>query len=197
MAQLKIRENTQYEEVINGSTFIGMVQEIRSEEEFHAFLAEQRELHPDATHHCTAYRLGEVMRFSDDGEPGGTAGRPMLEVILKRNIDFVGAIVIRYYGGKKLGAGGLVRAYSGITAKTLDQAGTEEIIEYANPTIHAPFQFGDVLLRHVQSFPGVTYVGIDYDQHGPIISVTLPAESTAELAALVTELTAGQGELKH
>lgn len=197
MAHLKIRENTQYEEVINGSTFIGVVREIRTEQEFQAFLAEQREKHPDATHHCTAYRIGEVMRFSDDGEPGGTAGRPMLEVILKRNIDFIGAIVIRYYGGKKLGAGGLVRAYSGITAKTLDQAGTEEIIELATPTVHAPFQFGDVLLRNVQAFPGVQHVAIDYDQHGPVISVTLPAANVAELQALVTELTAGQGELKH
>lgn len=197
MAHVTIQQPTQYEEVINGSTFIGLVREIHSADEFAAFLAEQRALHPDATHHCTAYRMGDVMRFSDDGEPGGTAGRPMLEVILKRDLDFVGAIVIRYYGGKKLGAGGLVRAYSGITAKTLDQAGVKEIIELAKPTIHTPFQFGDVLLRHVQSFPGVEHVGIDYDQQGPVISVTLPAASVRELAALVTELTAGQGELKH
>lgn len=195
MERLKITAAAEYEEVIGGSRFLGLVREIATEEDFHAFLAEQRELHPDATHHCTAYRIGEVMRFDDDGEPGGTAGRPMLEVILKRNIDLIAGIVIRYYGGKKLGAGGLVRAYSGVLAKTLDVAGTSEIIEFHTVVITAPFPFGDVLLRHLGSHPTVTNVDVDYNEHGPVITVTLPARDVAELAEETTQLTQGQGRL--
>lgn len=195
MGRLKITAAAEYEEIIGGSRFIGLVREIADEEDFQTFLDEQRALHPDATHHCTAYRIGEVMRFNDDGEPGGTAGRPMLEVILKRNIDLVAGIVIRYYGGKKLGAGGLVRAYSGVLAKTLDVAGTSEIIDYSTVVITAPFPFGDVLLRHLGAHPTVTNVAVDYDEHGPVISVTLPTRDVQELAEETTQLTQGQGQL--
>lgn len=66
--------------------------------------------HPGASHHCWAFRFGEVQRFSDGGEPAGTAGRPMLEVLLKRGVDRTLAAVVRYFGGTKLGAGGLARA---------------------------------------------------------------------------------------
>lgn len=195
MTRLKIARSADYEEVINGSRFLGLVREISSEEDFAEFLNEQRTLHPDATHHCSAYRIGEVMRFNDDGEPGGTAGRPMLEVVLKRNIDLVAGIVIRYYGGKKLGAGGLVRAYSGVMAKTLDVAGTAEIIDMATAVITAPFPFGDVLLRHIQAHPTVEDTTVDYNEHGPVLTIVLPDRDVETLAADVIELTQGQGEL--
>ncbi len=97
------------------SEFIGEAAPVSSEEEAMAFVNKIRELHPKATHHCYAYILGEsqnIQRFSDDGEPGGTAGIPMLEVLKKQNLTNVCVVATRYFGGILLGAGGLVRAYT-------------------------------------------------------------------------------------
>ena len=122
-----VAKEAEVEEVIKGSKFIGFVSSVRSVEAALAKLGEVRARYPDATHHCWAYRIGDELRFSDDGEPGGTAGRPMLETLQKRDLDRVIGIVTRYYGGAKLGAGGLVRAYGGTLAKTLDVAGVQEV----------------------------------------------------------------------
>ncbi|MFC6616804.1 IMPACT family protein [Deinococcus radiophilus] len=87
-----------------------------------AYLAELRAKYPDATHHCWAYRIGELYRFNDDGEPGGTAGAPILRAIEGQGVQHVMVIVVRYYGGVKLGTGGLVRAYGGAAAECLRTA---------------------------------------------------------------------------
>ena len=101
--------------VVNKSRFIGYASPVRDEAGALAFLEEIRRKHRDATHNCYAYTLGAnmgVMRYSDDGEPGGTAGLPMMEVIKKRAVCDCCVVVTRYFGGVLLGAGGLVRAYS-------------------------------------------------------------------------------------
>src|SRR5690606_6244865 len=103
-------KRVQLEQVGKASRFIGWAATVESEDEARELLAAARREHPTATHHCSAWRLGEVVRFSGDGEPGGTAGRPMLEVILKRDLQNVATVVTRYFGGTQLGAGGLVRA---------------------------------------------------------------------------------------
>ncbi|MGW2638305.1 IMPACT family protein, partial [Streptomyces sp. NPDC001348] len=91
------------------------------------FLAAVRKEHADATHNCWAYVIGadaSVQKASDDGEPGGTAGVPMLQMLLRRDMRYVVAVVTRYYGGVKLGAGGLIRAYGGAVGEALDVLGT-------------------------------------------------------------------------
>lgn len=101
--------------VIEKSRFIGYALPVASEDEARAFIAELRELHPQATHVCSAWIIGAgglAMRFSDDGEPSGTAGVPMLEVLKKEDLTDVVCAVVRYFGGVKLGAGGLIRAYT-------------------------------------------------------------------------------------
>jgi len=101
--------------IVNKSRFIGYASPVRDEAGALAFLEEIRRKHRDATHNCYAYTLGAnmgVMRYSDDGEPGGTAGLPMMEVIKKRAVCDCCVVVTRYFGGVLLGAGGLVRAYS-------------------------------------------------------------------------------------
>ena len=85
-------------------------------------LAELRAEYPDATHHCWAYRIGDLYRFNDDGEPGGTAGAPILRAIEGQGLQHVMVVVVRYFGGVKLGTGGLVRAYGGAAAEVLRTA---------------------------------------------------------------------------
>ncbi|MGU7895871.1 IMPACT family protein, partial [Escherichia coli] len=97
-------------------------------EEALAFLEAQRE--PQATHNCYAYKLGNLYRFFDDGEPTGTAGKPILHAIEAQGLDRVVVLVVRYFGGIKLGAGGLVRAYGGVAAEALRRASTVPLREW-------------------------------------------------------------------
>jgi len=110
---------------IKGSRFLGFAAPAAGREEAEATLAALRKRFFDATHHCYAWRLGsgtgENSRFSDDGEPSGTAGKPILQVINGRDLTNLILVVVRYFGGTKLGTGGLVRAYSDAAALTLDQ----------------------------------------------------------------------------
>ena len=113
------------EKVIEKSKFITESRHVESEEEAKVFIAEVSKKYSDATHNCYAYisdELGNNLRFSDDGEPQGTAGMPMLEVLRAQNLKQVAVVVTRYFGGIKLGAGGLVRAYSGSVAENLNTA---------------------------------------------------------------------------
>ncbi len=111
------------------SVFIGHAKHIDSEEDALAFIKEQKKKYADATHNCFAYILrgGVVARYSDDGEPQGTAGLPMLEAIRKSGVDDVCVVATRYFGGTLLGAGGLVRAYSHTVSISLEEA---QIITY-------------------------------------------------------------------
>lgn len=114
---------------IRGSRFLGTARGVADEEEVDAFLVEMRGTFGDATHNCYAWRLGlgrDHMRSSDDGEPSGTAGRPILQEIDGRGLTNVAVVVTRYYGGTKLGTGGLIRAYGEAAAAVLDAAGIEE-----------------------------------------------------------------------
>ena len=131
---------TQYGEdefVEKKSRFIGRVWPVETEEEARAFIAEIRAMHPFATHCCFAFvadKIGNLQRFSDDGEPQGTAGMPILDVLKNKKLFETAVAVVRYFGGIKLGAGGLVRAYSSSAAENLavaDIRSLEMCVEYA------------------------------------------------------------------
>lgn len=110
-----LRQSSCDEFIINKSRFIGYAAPVETEEEALAFLQSIRTKHKDATHNCYAYVIGQnagIMRYSDDGEPGGTAGLPMMEVIKAQGVVNCCVVVTRYFGGVLLGAGGLVRAYT-------------------------------------------------------------------------------------
>ena len=118
-----------YEKVIERSRFIAHCEHAGSEEEARAFIAEVRARHSLATHNCYAFvadQTGNVMRFSDDGEPQGTAGMPILDVLKSKKLFETAVVVTRYFGGIKLGAGGLVRAYAGTAAEALAGADIRE-----------------------------------------------------------------------
>ena len=120
-----IHADMQHEIVVQKSRFICVLNRVDSEEDARETIAARRKAHFDASHHCSAYVLGErgeIMRSSDDGEPAGTAGVPMLEVLKHREMTNLVAVVTRYFGGTKLGAGGLVRAYGASVSAALDVA---------------------------------------------------------------------------
>ncbi|MFF4183119.1 YigZ family protein [Streptomyces sp. NPDC001691] len=116
-----------HESEINRSRFICALAPAATEQEAQDFVARVRKEHPTATHNCFAYVIGadaSVQKASDDGEPGGTAGVPMLQMLTRREVRYAVAVVTRYYGGVKLGAGGLIRAYGGVVGEALDALGT-------------------------------------------------------------------------
>ena len=122
---MTVHGRTETEKIIEKSRFLTYSQHVESEEEARAFIAEIRGMHPFATHCCFAFvadKLGNLQRFSDDGEPQGTAGVPILDVLKNKKLFETAVAVVRYFGGIKLGAGGLVRAYSSSAAENLAAA---------------------------------------------------------------------------
>lgn len=112
--------------IIQKSRFIGYVRRVKTEEEAQAFIQEIKKKHYDATHNCSAYIIGEhdeIQKANDDGEPSGTAGVPILEVLKKQGLKDTAVVVTRYFGGIKLGAGGLIRAYGSTTSQAIKTTG--------------------------------------------------------------------------
>lgn len=129
MTLLTIQKDFRHEIIIEKSRFICTLKKVSSEEEAAEKLKEIKKEFSDANHNCSAYLIGEngeFQRFSDDGEPSGTAGIPILEVLRKRHLHNVLAVVTRYFGGVKLGAGGLIRAYGKSISEAIDAAGIAE-----------------------------------------------------------------------
>ncbi|MEC3882787.1 YigZ family protein [Halobacillus litoralis] len=114
------------EVTIQKSRFIGYVKRCETEEEAQAFISQIKKKHHDATHNCSAYMIGEqdlIQKANDDGEPSGTAGVPILEVLKKRGLKDTAVVVTRYFGGIKLGAGGLIRAYGSTASEAINTTG--------------------------------------------------------------------------
>lgn len=123
---LTVKKNGNDELIIQKSRFIGYVRRVETEEAAHEFIQEIKKKHADATHNCSAYIIGEhdqIQKANDDGEPSGTAGVPMLEVLKKQQLKDTAVVVTRYFGGIKLGAGGLIRAYGGTTSQAIKATG--------------------------------------------------------------------------
>ncbi|WP_182199673.1 YigZ family protein [Paraliobacillus salinarum] len=121
-----VNTNGSDEQVIQKSRFIGYVRRVETEDQAQAFIQEIKKKHHDATHNCSAYMIGEhnqIQKANDDGEPSGTAGVPILEVLKKKDLKDTAVVITRYFGGIKLGAGGLIRAYSSTTSLALNTTG--------------------------------------------------------------------------
>ena len=181
-----------FEQVIKGSRFIARVQQIESVEAFDAMLGEAKSDYADASHHCYAYKLLPAMRFSDDGEPGGTAGRPMLEVLEKRELDHLGAVVTRYFGGTRLGAGGLVRAYSGTLAKAIDEAGELLVKDRTTLVFEVPFDLMDSVHRFLATWTALQKGEMTYSATGMRLELSLFCEDEEPFKEALSELSRGQ-----
>ena len=150
-----IREDGQVQEEIKKSRFICHAKRVYSEEEARDFITAIKKEHYKATHNCSAFIIGErseIKRTSDDGEPSGTAGVPMLGVLENHNLTNVCVVVTRYFGGIKLGAGGLIRAYAGSVALAVKEIGIVEIKEQAGIQIQMTYaqyqEYGNFLKKH-------------------------------------------------
>ena len=150
-----IKEDGQVQEEIKKSRFICHAKRVYSEEEARAFINAIKKEHYKATHNCSAFIIGErseIKRTSDDGEPSGTAGVPMLGVLENHDLTNVCVVVTRYFGGIKLGAGGLIRAYAGSVALAVKEIGIVEIKEQAGIQIQMSYaqyqEYGNFLKEH-------------------------------------------------
>ncbi|OUZ99789.1 Impact [Macleaya cordata] len=155
-----IRERVTFEKEIKRSKFIAIAGPISDEQSAHSFLSEVRDSR--ATHNCWAYKLGDQYRSNDDGEPSGTAGKPIYSAIDSSGIDRVMVVVIRYFGGIKLGTGGLVRAYGGVTSECLKNAPTCLVKSKVLIGMEVPFDLLGVVYHQLQSFH-VEDINQDYD----------------------------------
>lgn len=147
---VRINCNTSHTIILKKSEFITELYRVFSIDEFNTILKDAKKRHPKATHICTAYRIQQLEKSNDDGEPSGTAGLPMLEVLRKQNIIDVCALVIRYYGGIQLGAGGLTRAYSGSVSQALENVRLNPIIDMLDTLIEFPITYTDIILNRLK-----------------------------------------------
>ncbi|MDD3335942.1 MAG: YigZ family protein [Eubacteriales bacterium] len=144
------------EVVINKSRFIGSAAPVKTAEEALAFLADVRTRYKDANHHCYAYIIGQnagIMRYSDDGEPGGTAGMPIIEVMKARGVVDCAVVVTRYFGGVLLGAGGLVRAYSHTCALALNASQVCQMYVTQRWMMEVPYPLWDKVQHTLKALP--------------------------------------------
>ena len=150
---LTIAKNTTYEQTIKKSRFICSIARVSSEEEAQQFITSIQAANKKATHNCFAYMIGDndrIQRESDNGEPSGTAGIPILESLKLAKIHNVVAVVTRYFGVIKLGAGGLIRAYSNTTTEAIHQAGLVQRIKQAILKITVTYALHDPLLYYLK-----------------------------------------------
>jgi len=146
------------------------------------------------THNCWAWRIGERYRFHDDGEPGGTAGRPILAAIDGQGLDQVAVLVTRWFGGIKLGAGGLVRAYGGVAAECLRVAERRTVIAMREMELHCGFEHTGIAHTLIQQHQAHK-IGENYRADGLTIRLSLPDAMQQPLADALRDATRGQARL--
>ncbi|WP_440976798.1 IMPACT family protein [Pseudoxanthomonas winnipegensis] len=178
-----------HEQLVKHSRFLVQAGPVDSAEAAMAFIAAVSDA--DATHNCWAWRVGAAFRSSDDGEPGGSAGRPILAAIDGAGFDRIAVVVTRWFGGIKLGVGGLVRAYGGSTASALRQAPRVPLVAMAGLEIGCGFDD----LGHVHAALAAFAAQKDaerFDSDGAVLQVQLPAERRQALEHALREATRGR-----
>ena len=151
---ITIKNDVRFEEEIKKSRFICNLKRVTTEEAAREFITAIKKQHHKANHNVSAFTIGnhqEIQRSSDDGEPSGTAGVPMLEILKKRELTNLVAVVTRYFGGIKLGAGGLIRAYAGSVNHAIDAIGCVKIVEQTQLDLHLDYGLFNHVSRHLAS----------------------------------------------
>lgn len=178
-------------EEVRKSRFLAQAAPADSAEQALAFVRAASD--PSATHNCWAWRIGQDYRFNDDGEPGGTAGRPILQAIDGQGMDRVAVLVTRWFGGIKLGAGGLARAYGGAAAECLRPAPRVPIVAMARLALRCGFAELALLKARLKEL-GARFEREDFDAGGVALELQLPERLAAEAQARVVDLTRGRSE---
>ncbi|MDO6748220.1 IMPACT family protein [Gilvimarinus sp. 1_MG-2023] len=180
------------------STFTAILTPVESREDAMAVLNKIRQAHPGASHYCWAYIVGsaqqpKLVAFSDDGEPSGTAGKPILNVLTHRQVGNCLAVVVRTFGGVKLGAGGLVRAYGASVSQAVDIATLRQVVPQQSLKIDAPFAY-EQKIRLALNEQQATLEDVAYAE-GVSLSVCLAEDRVAALIDHIRLLTSGQASV--
>ena len=180
MICMYLKEEVTVRQEIKKSKFICVLARIRTPEELKSLIARLKKDYPQATHYCSAMISGSLTHSSDDGEPSGTAGRPMLDVLAGSKADQIGAVVIRYFGGTLLGKGGLVRAYSGGVADALKEAEFLEAKTFGLYALEVPYDLAGKAEAWLRS-KGVSDLEADYGSQA-LYTFTHDQDLSAEIA---------------
>ena len=190
MTYITVQRHAQVEVIIKKSRFIANVAPVRSEQEAWSFIERIRAEHSEATHNCFAFKAGAAQRMSDDGEPSGTAGRPIFEVLDKQGLSDTAIVVTRYFGGILLGAGGLVRAYSQAAAQGVEAAGVARAIPAVDMALELDYSLvGKV--QHLLTQAGALTLDSQFGQEVRI-ACRLPAAAASDLESQLAEASAGR-----
>ena len=183
----------EFSQVIRKSRFVAQVAPISDADAAMAFI--EKHSIADAGHNCWAYRIGNDYRFNDDGEPGGTAGRPILAAIEGQGLDGVVAIVSRWFGGIKLGAGGLMRAYGGTAAECLRNAPCVVLLDRVELRVHCEFAALPILLAHLDDHEARAGEPA-FDAGGATLSILVPDSRRDVFEQYLADLTRGRATVE-
>lgn len=191
MSSFTLQAPHRYELEVKRSRFVAHAVPLPSPEAAPVLLQTLQDL--QAAHNCWAYKVGAQYRFSDDGEPAGTAGRPILSAIEAQHLDRVMVVVTRYFGGIKLGVGGLVRAYGGVAAECLRQAPRRAIVPRVRCALQIPFEFVSALYRLLE---GLERESETYHAAGVCWVLSLEEARLPQFQEQVRDLTRGRASLQ-
>lgn len=179
---------------IKKSRFVAVAGPVSNEAAAKEFIA----THSDQTanHNCWAWRIGQTYRFSDDGEPGGTAGKPILQAIDGQSLDRIAVIVTRWFGGILLGSGGLIRAYGGTASICLREGDKLPLIETVPATIACAFGDLSLVQSRLDAIPGIHADAPQFNEAGADINLSIPKSAADEVARMVADLTSGRAAIK-
>lgn len=178
-----------FEQEIRKSRFRAWAGPAGDEDEARRFIAAQAAA--DAGHNCWAFRVGGVYRFSDDGEPGGTAGKPILQAIDGQGLDQVAVVVSRWFGGVLLGTGGLARAYGGTASACLRAAERREVIPFTVVRVGCAFAEAGRIRARLDAFPGARVDAEEFTAAGVRLAIAVPSAGAEALVRLVSDITRG------
>jgi uncharacterized YigZ family protein len=191
---LQLVTTTYAEQIIKKSRFLAVAVPVMDEDEAKVALATHGD--GDATHNCWAWRIGAAYRFSDDGEPSGTAGKPILAAIDGQSIDKVMVIVVRWFGGILLGSGGLVRAYGGTAAMCLRSAELVELKPSVDGRFHLEFSDLALVKARLSAFADLQILEEQFGATGADLTVRIVETDVDAVSRLVSDLTSGRSVVK-
>ncbi|MFS8047107.1 IMPACT family protein [Rhizobium sp. BR 314] len=175
---------------IKRSRFLAIAGPVADEQAAKDFIAEHSAA--DANHNCWAWRMGQNYRFNDDGEPSGTAGKPILQAIDGQELDCVVVVVTRWFGGVLLGSGGLIRAYGGTAALCLQAAEKIKIVPMTSVGIEVQFSDLALLKARLAASPGTSITAEQFISTGAVLTLNIPTANADDILQMVTDLTSGR-----
>ncbi|AWJ82250.1 thymidylate synthase (plasmid) [Azospirillum sp. TSH58] len=189
-----LTKNEHFEQDIKKSRFLASAGPVNTEQEARDVIAafSQR----DAGHNCWAFRIGDLYRSNDDGEPGGTAGRPILQAIDGQNLDRVAVVVSRWFGGVLLGAGGLMRAYGGTAAACLHAAERQPIIAFAALSVTCAFADEARIRAGLGAFPAALAETNGFTPDGVLLQIRIPCGQVDDVVRMITDVSRGQATVQ-